>query len=94
MDFETTRNDANVKYGIWTCYTDGSRMDNHSGYGYAITRVNRTIYKDYDYMGPRATARPDIWNVVDRIWCVNPIKKFDTSLIQKNLQKIPDQIDI
>jgi hypothetical protein len=48
--------------------------------------------------------RPDIWNVVDRIWCENPIKKFDTSLIQKNLhflmtfqspiKKNPDQIDI
>jgi hypothetical protein len=50
------------------------------------------------------TTRPDIWNVVDRIWCQNPIKKFDTSLIHKNLhfpmtfqspiKKIPDQIDI
>jgi hypothetical protein len=36
MDFETTRNDANDAYGSYTCYSDGSRLANHSGYGYAI----------------------------------------------------------
>jgi hypothetical protein len=35
--------------------------------------------------GGGGAPQPDIWNVVDRIWCQNPIKKFDTSLIQKDL---------
>jgi ribonuclease HI len=56
MDFETTRNDAKDAYGSYTCYSDGSRLANHSGYGYVINKFNRPIYEGFDYMGPKATV--------------------------------------
>jgi hypothetical protein len=48
-DFESTRNDAKDVFNPFTCYTDGSQLNGHSGYGYVITKFNRTIYKGNEY---------------------------------------------
>jgi ribonuclease HI len=56
LDFETTRDDALDHWGTWTCYTDGSKLGNHSGYGYICNKYGRTIYEGFDYMGPKATV--------------------------------------
>jgi ribonuclease HI len=79
MDFEMTRNDAKDAYGSYTCYSDGSRLANHSGYGYAINRFNRTIYEGFDYMGPKATVF---------LAEVRAISTIATVLMQRKNQKI------
>jgi ribonuclease HI len=56
MAFETSRNAAQEQYGTWTCYTDGSKLGNSSGYGYLINRFGCTIYQGYDNMGSRASV--------------------------------------
>jgi hypothetical protein len=56
LDFERTRNEATDPWKTWTCYTDGSKLGNHSGYGYLINRFGRTMYEGYDHMGPRASV--------------------------------------
>jgi hypothetical protein len=56
LDFKTTRDDALDLWGTWTCYTDGSKLGNHSGYSYLINKYGRTIYEGFDYMGPKATV--------------------------------------
>jgi hypothetical protein len=50
LDFETTRDDALDLWGTWTCYTDGSKLGNHSGYGYLINKFGRTIYEGFDHI--------------------------------------------
>jgi ribonuclease HI len=55
LDFES-KCDIADQYRTWTCYTDGSKMGNRSGYGYLINWSGRTIYKGHDHMGPRATV--------------------------------------
>jgi ribonuclease HI len=55
LDFDS-KCDIADQYGTWTCYTDGSKVGNCSGYGYLINRFGRTIYHGYDHMGPRATV--------------------------------------
>jgi hypothetical protein len=56
LDFETTRNEATDHWKTWTCYTDGSKLGNHTGYGYLINRFGRTMHEGYDHMGPRASV--------------------------------------
>jgi ribonuclease HI len=56
LDFETTRDDALDLWGTWTCYTDGSKLGNHSGYGYICNKYVCTIYEGFDFMGPKATV--------------------------------------
>jgi ribonuclease HI len=57
LDFETTRDDALDLWGMWTCYTDGSKLGKYSGYGYyLINKFGCTIYEGFDHMGPRATV--------------------------------------
>jgi ribonuclease HI len=43
-------------YNTFTCYTDGSRVNGHSGYGYVIKKFNRIIYQGNEYLGPKATV--------------------------------------
>jgi ribonuclease HI len=56
LDFKVTRNDALETWGSFTCYSDGSKQGNHTGYGYIIKRYNQTMYEGMDYMGPRASV--------------------------------------
>jgi ribonuclease HI len=56
LDFEKTCNDATDQWGTWTCYTDGSKLGNCSGYGYLINWFGRTMYEGLDHMGPRASV--------------------------------------
>jgi ribonuclease HI len=56
LDFETKRDIAQDQYGTWTCYTDGSKLGNRTGYGYLINRSGRTTHQGHDHMGPRATV--------------------------------------
>jgi ribonuclease HI len=55
LDFDS-KCDIADQYGTWTCYTDGSKVGNCSGYGYLINQFGRTIYHGHDHMGPRATV--------------------------------------
>jgi ribonuclease HI len=56
LDFEANRNDAKDAWGSYTCYSDGSRLADHTGYGYVIHHHNKTIHEGLDYMGPKATV--------------------------------------
>jgi hypothetical protein len=55
-DFETTRNDAHDMFDQFVCYTDGSKQNNQTGYGFVIKKYNRTIYDGHGNMGPAATV--------------------------------------
>jgi ribonuclease HI len=55
-DLDSTRNDSKDVYNTFTCYTDGSRVNGHSGYGYVIKKFNRIIYQGNEYLGPKATV--------------------------------------
>jgi ribonuclease HI len=50
-NFETTRNDAHDTYNHFVCYTDGSKLNNQTGYRYVIRKYNRTIYDGHGNMG-------------------------------------------
>jgi ribonuclease HI len=55
-DFETTKNEARDKYDHFVCYTDGSRKNNKTGYGFVIKKFKRIIYEDKGNLGPSATV--------------------------------------
>jgi ribonuclease HI len=59
LDFETKRDIAQDQYGTWTCYTDGGKLGNRSGYGYLINWSGRTTHQGHDHMGPRVTVFMD-----------------------------------
>jgi ribonuclease HI len=56
LDFESTRNNAKGVFNTFTCYTDGSHLKSHSGFGYVIKKFNRIIYEGNEYLGPKATV--------------------------------------
>jgi hypothetical protein len=57
MNFEVLDCDiAQDQYGTWTCYADGSKLGNRTGYGYLINRSGRTTHQGHDHMGSRATV--------------------------------------
>ena len=56
LNFLDHKNDASENANTYYCYTDGSKMNNHVGFGYQIRVKHREKNKNSTYLGSIATV--------------------------------------